>query len=282
MKIAREVSIYRENGIKGGISEAEKRASKVATSFITRVSESEGIMVHDAEDLTDYVQVNSNAIAMYRDNVEKMQLTDESLRMGDTLNNAVVDADGMTVYKEGADVAHFGSTARLGTETGGRTEVSSNGMDVYAEGVTSPLLKASASGFEVGGSWTGIKMTGGTDDNNHAYGEIGLNDLSLFSSANLKFGRNSQGDPAVYLSSGDLSAGADLSLDSGYAASLMWFTGLLSPTYAVRVGSSGITLDATDKEVRIYLSSDTASGIDYDLKTAIANAGWTSEVTSSY
>ncbi len=104
MRVAKEVALYNQGGIQNGLDDA----SKVATSFITRVSESEGIKVHNAEDLNDYIQVNSNAISMYKDNVEKMQLTDESLRMGDTNNYVLVDTDGMIITQRDVNVASFG------------------------------------------------------------------------------------------------------------------------------------------------------------------------------
>jgi hypothetical protein len=50
--------------------------------------------------------------------------------MGDSANYSAIDADGMSVVKGGASVAHFGTTARLGAEGGYHTEVTSEGMRV--------------------------------------------------------------------------------------------------------------------------------------------------------
>lgn len=129
MRIAREVALYNQGSIENGIDDA----SKVATSFITFVSLAEGIKVHNADDLSDYIQVNSNAISMYRGNTEKMKLTDSSLRLGDTSNNAYIDTDGMKVYQDGNKVAEFGSSARIGSTSDFNLNISSGGFS-FKEG----------------------------------------------------------------------------------------------------------------------------------------------------
>lgn len=58
-------------------------ASKVATNYLSVISGTTGISVHDANDTSNFANLNSN---------------------------------GMTVYKGGADVASFGDTARIGEE----------------------------------------------------------------------------------------------------------------------------------------------------------------------
>jgi len=37
-----------------------------ATSYITYVDANNGIQVHNSDDLTDYIQINSDAISIYR------------------------------------------------------------------------------------------------------------------------------------------------------------------------------------------------------------------------
>lgn len=75
---------------------ATDRAAGTATKYITETS-SDGITVHPLGVSADY---------------------------------AAIDADGMSVVKGGASVAHFGETARLGVESGYHTEVTSEGMRV--------------------------------------------------------------------------------------------------------------------------------------------------------
>ena len=125
MRIAREVALYNQGGIQNGLDDA----SKVATSFITRVSESEGIKVHNADDLNDYIQVNSNHIAMYKDNVEKMELTDEELRLGDTSDYVHIGLNGMDVYQGGDLSASFGSNrVQIGKDNTSRAVIRTEGL----------------------------------------------------------------------------------------------------------------------------------------------------------
>ena len=100
MRIAREVALYNQSGIENGIESAEDRASKVATSFITRVSASEGIKVHNADDLTDYIQINSNGVDLVNDNVSIANFG-ESARVGKTDSSRfVMNADSLEAYDD--------------------------------------------------------------------------------------------------------------------------------------------------------------------------------------
>ena len=116
MRIAREVALYNQGGIKNGIDSAEDRASKVATSFITRVSESEGIKVHNADDLTDYIQINSNGVDLVNDNVS---------------------------------IANFGESARVGKVTSSRFMVNADSLEAYDDS-NNKYFEISASGMTYG------------------------------------------------------------------------------------------------------------------------------------
>ena len=103
MRIAREVALYNQSGIENGIESAEDRASKVATSFITRVSESEGIKVHNADDLTDYIQINSNGVDLVNDNVSIANFG-ESARVGKNGSSRfMINADSLQGYDSNGD-----------------------------------------------------------------------------------------------------------------------------------------------------------------------------------
>lgn len=109
-------------------------ASTKATSYITYVSATEGIKVHNSGDTTDYVQVNSSAIKMYRNNVEKMLLDDSSFRIGSIgsnkrnlyitdsavqiRNNTVVLAEygSITKFYDGNGVADSNIAAQIGAD----------------------------------------------------------------------------------------------------------------------------------------------------------------------
>jgi len=59
-----------------------------ATSYITYIDANNGIQVHNSDDLTDYIQINSNAISMYRgselNNISKetLRIEDRAIRIG--------------------------------------------------------------------------------------------------------------------------------------------------------------------------------------------------------
>lgn len=139
MRIAREVALYNQGGIQNGIDGAEDRASKVATSFITRVSESEGIKVHNADDLNDYIQINSNGVDLVNDNVSIANFG-ESARVGkEASSRFMINADSLEAYDD-TNAKYF--------------EVSPNGMTygvhtvadtAYADGKASDAQSAAIS-----------------------------------------------------------------------------------------------------------------------------------------
>ena len=62
-------------------SEAQA-AKETATSFITYIDDDTGIQVHNAGDEGNYLQMNSDSISMFRDNLEKLTLSDEEIVLG--------------------------------------------------------------------------------------------------------------------------------------------------------------------------------------------------------
>ena len=57
----KETALYDTGAIANDIA----NAGTTATSYITRVDATNGIRVHDLNESTDFVQVNSSAISMY-------------------------------------------------------------------------------------------------------------------------------------------------------------------------------------------------------------------------
>ena len=91
-------------------------ASTKATSYITYVSATEGIKVHNSGDTTDYVQVNSSAIKMYRNNVEKMLLNDTSFRIGSigsNKRNLYITDSAVQIRNNTIVLAEYGETTKF-------------------------------------------------------------------------------------------------------------------------------------------------------------------------
>lgn len=79
-----------ENGLTWGsntaattsqLTEASQTAAQTATNYIK--IDGSGIKIQSSGDATDYLYINSDKIAFFRNGIEKMQLTDSSLRLGD-------------------------------------------------------------------------------------------------------------------------------------------------------------------------------------------------------
>ena len=115
------------------VDDAIDVASQTATKYITYVDSTNGIRVHNAADTTDYVQVNSSAIGMYRNNTEKMRITDSLLRLGEASKTRTeISSSGVTLYDDSNDsIASFGSTARIGKTSSSRFLVNSDSLEAY-------------------------------------------------------------------------------------------------------------------------------------------------------
>ena len=87
-------------------------AAKTATNYLTYDS-TNGIKLHNLSDTTDYLQVNSTAIRMYRNNVEKMYLDDSSFRIGSTGSgnyNTYITSSGIALRVNTTTLANFTSS----------------------------------------------------------------------------------------------------------------------------------------------------------------------------
>lgn len=143
MRIAKEVALYNQGGIQNGIDGAEDRASKVATSFITRVSESEGIKVHNADDTTDYIQINSNGIDLVNDNVSIANFG-ESARVGkEASSRFLINADSLEAYDD--TNAKYFEVSPNGMTYGTHTVADTSYADGKASAAQSAAISAAAS-----------------------------------------------------------------------------------------------------------------------------------------
>ena len=111
-------------------------AAQTATNFIK--IDGTGIKVQTSNDTTDYLYINSDKIALYRNNVEKLRLTDSLLRLGATSSNISIDADGMSINKNGTSIAYYGDTSRIGKTNSAHTVFTSSGMQLWTGQETEP------------------------------------------------------------------------------------------------------------------------------------------------
>lgn len=65
------------------IQESVNNAAKTATSYITYINANDGIKIHNAQDTLNYLQLNSDAISMFRDSGDGLR-SDEVLRIDNT------------------------------------------------------------------------------------------------------------------------------------------------------------------------------------------------------
>ena len=143
MRVAKEVALYNQGGIQNGLDEAESRASKVATSFITRVSASEGIKVHNADDLNDYIQINSNGVDLVNDNASIASFG-ESARVGkNSSSRFMMNADSLQAYDD--TNAKYFEVSPDGMTYGSHTVADTSYADGKASAAQSAAISAAAS-----------------------------------------------------------------------------------------------------------------------------------------
>lgn len=103
------------------ISTAKSDAEKVATNYLSTISGTTGISVHDINDERNFANMNSN---------------------------------GMTIYQNSNDVATFGSTSRIGKLASRHTSIKDGGFYAYSGSETDANLFAQL-GYGLGNSETG-------------------------------------------------------------------------------------------------------------------------------
>ena len=102
-------------------------AENTAGSYITYINATDGIKVHNSNDSSNYLQLNSTAISLYKGGTERMKLDANNLRLGDSTNYANVNSNGLQVYK-GTQVASFGNTSQIGPDNNYHIIINGNGM----------------------------------------------------------------------------------------------------------------------------------------------------------
>ena len=95
------------------LAEVSQTAAQTATNFIK--VDGNGIKIQNSSDATDYLFIDSSKVAIYRDNVEKLQLTDSLLRLGDNTNYLFIDSSKIALYRDNVEKLQLtDSLLRLG------------------------------------------------------------------------------------------------------------------------------------------------------------------------
>lgn len=113
-------------------------ASKRATTYITDIDSNKGITIKPSDKTgNNYLQINSNSIDFFKSNKSVVGLTDSAFRMGlDDSGHSTTKSDGLHIWTgvestPANEVAFFGATARIGTESGRRLALESDGIRLY-------------------------------------------------------------------------------------------------------------------------------------------------------
>ena len=95
------------------LAEVSQTAAQTATNFIK--IDGNGIKIQNSSDATDYLFIDSSKIALYRNNIEKLQLTDSLLRLGDGEDYLSIDSSKIALYRNSIEKLQLtDSLLRLG------------------------------------------------------------------------------------------------------------------------------------------------------------------------
>lgn len=95
---------------RGAFRTEEQIASMTATSYITYINANDGIKVHNESDTLNYLQLNSTAISMYRNNIETLKIEDSAIRIGKIgsgQKNVYIDNDSIDIRDNENVLASF-------------------------------------------------------------------------------------------------------------------------------------------------------------------------------
>lgn len=161
-------------------------AAQTATNFIK--TDENGIKLQNSSDATDYLFIDSSKIALYRDGIEKLQLTDSILRLGDDTNYLFINSSEITLYKNNIEKLQLtDSLLRLG-DSENYVSVDSDSLDIYNN--QTRLATFHSEGAEIGENSTTAKI-----GFNKSRGSITARDLtgSITGQYDLTFGIDDTG-----------------------------------------------------------------------------------------
>lgn len=120
-RLHKETSIFDpDSTVEKGVADASTKA----TSYLTTISGTEGISVHDAGDESNYVNITSGLVNIVTGGISRLAAyvagAVAKVRVGDeAAGHAIFSPDGMEVFTDAdTSVAKFGETVRVGPQGG--------------------------------------------------------------------------------------------------------------------------------------------------------------------
>lgn len=90
----------------------QKLEATTATSYITYIDANNGIKIHNESDTLNYLQLNSTAISIYRNNIETLNINNNEIRIGKfSDNNVCIDNDSVDIRNGQTVLSSFGNNA---------------------------------------------------------------------------------------------------------------------------------------------------------------------------
>lgn len=140
--------------MEGEFQRVDTAATKSATNYITYINATDGIKVHNANEMTDYVQINSSAISFFRNNSERTKIEDAAVRVGgigSNIRNVYITNSAVQIRNNTSVLAEYGSTISL-----------------YQPGTTTKAVEITGTGLSVAnGTLTGSALTTSAGDQNN-------------------------------------------------------------------------------------------------------------------
>ena len=148
----------------GAQSKADE-AANTAKNYIADIDSNKGITVKPSDNSgNDYLQMNSTDIRFVRNNVDVMNLTDSSFRIGPASGyHSTVNTSGLHIWS-GAEstatneVASFGSTARVGKTNSSRFLMNADSLQGYNSS-NKLYFEVSSNGIKYGTDLTNSETT---------------------------------------------------------------------------------------------------------------------------
>ena len=159
-------------------------AAKIATTYITYVNATDGIKVHNASDTTNYLQLNSSAISMYKESTKIFNVDSNGYvtvgKVAASRRNVYITDDAVQIRNNTSILAEYGSSIKLynPTTTTVAVEISSTGAsftgNVKATSLSTGNKTASTTGKGTFINSDGAIYVGNGSTNNFTVTDTGI------------------------------------------------------------------------------------------------------------